>query len=223
MVERGCAPRSLGRRGMSLVELLMSMGILVSLMAVTYTLLGNAQTMFYDMSQATDLRDSLRQAMQKVELEVRNTGYDANGNAEFLISAGTGVNGSDVLRFSVPILCSATATMLDPVTGEPANWGAGLTWGCHSSTCMDANNSCTTLEYKHVQYALDNSSQLVRRVLGPTFATVATAVVAQNITALKFSVNNTTRILTVTMTERHLSGMNRVVTETVSQNVRLMN
>ncbi len=213
--------RFFDRRGLGLAELVVSLGILVFMSAVVYGLIGNSQMAFSDMSMGTQLRDGLRQALQKVELELRNTGY-SGGAAQFTISAGAGAFGSDTIRFSVPITCSTATTFLN-ASGDPANWGAGLTWGCNSSTCMDANNSCTVIEYKYINYALNSSGQLVRSVLGAGFSTVASAVIGRDMSGMTISYAAATRTFTVTMTAQKLSGRHRMITETASQNIRLLN
>lgn len=211
-----------GRSGLVLVEIVITMAILAFMITVVYGLMGNARTIFFDMSMGTQLRDGLRQAVSRMELELRNTGYDSAHNAQFLVSAGAGASGTDTIRFSVPILCSTTATLLN-ASGDPANWGAGLTWGCGGSACMDANNSCAVLEYKYIKYAVNSSGQLVRSVLGPDLATVGSAVIGRDISGLSITFNNATRTLSLVVKARKLSGTSRMVTETVSQNVRLMN
>ena len=235
------------RRGMTLAEVLLSVCIMLMLLTAVYTLMGDARTAYYTAQTGSDLRTSLRQSMQKMEMELRNTGYDGCGQAMFTIASGTGVNGTDTIRFSIPVICSTGATLLDCNGAQancdasnhctapnhfisPGHWGAPLTWGCNSSTCMDADNNCATVEYQFVQYALNNSGQLMRNVLSPALAVVATQTLGQNITAVRFALSGgSTSLLTLSLTAvknlpmRDKKGNVITVTETLSQNVELTN
>ena len=230
------------RRGMTFAELLMALGIFSFLLMVIYALMGNARMVYFDVTTSTELRNTLRLSLQKMEMELRNTGYDSCGTAKFEITNGAGVNGSDFVRFSIPVVCSTTATVLDCVNTangaaancddvdrcvapkhniSPGHWGAPLTWGCNNSSCMDADNSCATVEYQYVQYALDSANELVRQVLNPAAAIVTTAVLGKDITTLTFNVNG--QVVTVTATAQKKSSTGRLMTETISQNIRLLN
>ncbi|MBF0387502.1 MAG: hypothetical protein HQL20_06565 [Candidatus Omnitrophica bacterium] len=211
-----------GRRGLVLAELMITMGIMVFFISVVYGLLGGTRAVFFDMSQGTELRDNLRQTMQKIELELRNTGFDGNGVAQFVISSGAGVNGTDIIRFSIPVTCNAALPLIN-AAGNPAYWGAILTWGCITQACMDADNSCAIQEYKYIRYAVDSTGQLVRSVLNAEQVPVATAVIGKNVSSLTFTYSAGTRTLTVALTSNKSSSSRRLVTETVSQNIRLMN
>jgi hypothetical protein len=232
---------------MTLAELLLSVGIMSFLIMVIYALMGNARVVYFDVSITTQIRNDLRQAARRMEIEMRNTGYDSCGLAQFTVSAGAGVNATDTVRFSIPVTCSTTATLLD-CSGtaadcaaadrctspkhfiSPGHWGAPLTWGCNSSSCMDADNSCATVEYKYVQYALNNNSQLVRTVLSPALNVVGSDVIASNITGMTLTVNNASHVITLALTagkrsvvRKTAAGIGVMLTESISQNIRLMN
>ena len=202
------------------------MGLLVFVMAAVFGLLGQAQSSFYTADTGIDLRNSLRLASEKIALELRNTGYQSNV-AQFTITDGAGSNSSDSIRFSVPILCSASSTLLDSVNGNPSYWGAPLTWGCNSYTCMDANGDCSTLEYKYVQYAINSSSQLERKVLSTGLTTVngSTTIAGNDITNFQVSVDQSpgTRVITFVLTGQKKSPTGRIVTATYSNDVLLNN
>jgi hypothetical protein len=201
--------------------MIVALGIAVFLFAIVYGLLGGAQSSFYNTDTSLELRNDLRIVFQKMEGELQYTGYNKLGVVQFNIMAGTGVNGSDIIRFSIPVVCDAASAFLDS-SGVPAHWGAPLTWGCNSYTCMDADGSCLTVEYQYIQYSLNGSKQIVRTVLSPTAATVASQVIANDMTDLHAGLSGT-RVLTLTITGQKRSGVGRMITASVSEKIRLRN
>ena len=218
-------PISMVRRlkGFSMVELLFAVAILSFVMAAIFGLLGNAQMSFFNSDTEIDLRNSLRLSSEKIALELRNTGYKSNV-AQFSLLDGQGLGSSDILRFSVPVLCSSSSTLLD-ANGNPSNWGAPLTWGCNSYTCMDANGDCTIQEYKYIQYAINASNQLERKVLDTNANAVngGTTVVGNYITNFQISLSNDTHMITVVLTGQKKSGTGKLITLTYTSDVLLNN
>jgi prepilin-type N-terminal cleavage/methylation domain-containing protein len=217
------SPRSLVRpcRGFTLTELLVSLMITVFVTAAIYGLLSRAQISFYDSEAKIKLRNELRLATQKIDMELRQSGYDSTGIPQFTILFGIGPNGSDILRFSVPVICQTGGTLLD-AAGNPAYWGATIKWGCTTSACADANDSCASVEYKYIQYSLNGSGQIVRSVLNSLFNTVSTQVLAEDIMGFQVSIANT-RMMTLAINGQRMSVTRRLITASVAETVRLMN
>lgn len=213
------APKSI--QGFSLAEVMVSVAIFTFLLAAFFSILNGSQATVFNADAAIDLRNSLRIASEKIALELRNTGYKSNV-AQFSILTGQGTGGSDILRFSIPILCSATSTLLDN-SGNPNFWGAPLTWGCNSYTCMDADGNCGTLEYKYIQYSINGSNQLERKILDSGLNVVAgsTSVVGNDIVNLQAVLSADAHIITFTLTGRKTTP--RVVTATYSNDILMNN
>ena len=207
--------------GFSLVELLIVTAIFAFVFISFFSLLSVAQSNFFNVDTGIDIRNNLRMASEKMALELRNSGYQG-GVAQFSLLAGQGTGGSDIVLFSVPILCSSTSTLLN-TNGVPANWGAPLTWGCNSYTCMNNINSCAALAYKYVQYSINGSSQLQRQVLDGGLNVVAgsTTIIGNNIANLTTSVN--ANIITLTLTGQQFSVVGRTLTATYTNQVLLNN
>lgn len=211
-----------GRRGFSMAELLVSVALLIFLTSVIFGLLAAAQSSFYNADAGIQLRTIFRNAGQKMSWELARTGYDENLNPQFTISTGTGVNGSDVIRFSVPVPCDSTSAFLD-ASGNPERWGAFLTWGCNTTSCSDPDLDCNTVEYKYIQYALNADGSIVRSVLSPYLGVVGTTVIADDITDLRFATTAGTSGVTFSMTGQKKSASGMMVTESTAQTVRFMN
>ena len=217
------SPRSMAKssRGFTIPELLIAMSILIFLMTVVFGLLATSQTAYYNADAGIQLRTIFRNVGQKMAWELSHSGYDAVNGAQFVITAGAGANGSDIIRFSVPVACNTTSTFLD-TAGNPGRWGAYLTWGCDQLSCSDPDGNCATVEYKYVQYELNSQGQILRKVLDPTLAVVVTQGLADSITNLHFAVNGTAGV-TFTMTGQKKSSSGLMVTDGISQTVRFMN
>jgi prepilin-type N-terminal cleavage/methylation domain-containing protein len=217
------SPRSLVKPhpGFTLVELLLALAITVFMTAVLYGLLTRAQLSFYDSEAKIKLRNELRLMTQKIDMELRQSGYDGTGAPQFTILTGVGFNGSDILRFSVPVICESGGTLLD-ATGNPAHWGATIKWGCTTSACADANDSCASVEYKYIQYSMNGSGQIIRSVLSPIFNTVSTQALAEDITGFKVSIADM-RMMTLAVDGQRMSTTRRVITASVAETIRLMN
>ena len=210
-------------KGFTMAELLVTAAILSFVLLVVFGLLAAAQSSFFTMDTGTDLRNNLRLSAEKIASELRNTGYQS-ASAQFTILDGSGTNNSDIIRFSIPVLCSAASTLLD-ANGNPSYWGAPLSWGCNTYTCMDANADCSTLEYKYVQYSINASNQLERKILNTAFNTVAnsTTIVGNDISDMQITQSADTHVISFVLTGLKKSQTSRMVTVTFSQDVLLNN
>ncbi len=210
------------RSGFNLVEMLVVTAIFVFVLYAFFNLLTQAQSNFFSVDASIDIRNSLRLASEKMALELRNSGYK-NGVAQFSLLAGQGTGGSDIIRFSVPILnaaCSQTDTLLT-TSGVPANWGAPLTWGC---SCINYGNACGTY-YTYIEYSINASSVLQRLVLNNALAVVSggTTNIGNYIVNLKTSLSPDGHVITFTLTGQKLSAIGRIVTATYTNEVLLNN
>lgn len=162
------------------------------------------------------LQENLRLALTKVSSELRQSQV---GQGQ--IFDGTGGNNSDVLRFSIPIICQAGGSIMG-ATGGVAYWGAPLTWGCTDSSCMDADDDCTTLDYAAVQYSINNNAQFIRSVLNANNIAVRNEVIARNILDFQ-AVLPASGVINLNMSGQLTSDARRVVTEQIDTNVYLRN
>lgn len=220
-----CKPRFLGnQRGYTMPEMLLSTGIMVFLLAVVFLLLTRSQGAFFDGDTNIDIRNQIRKAMARMSTEIRQTGYNSAAVAQFFISNGTGVGSSDIFTFSIPVLCASTMTTILNSSGDPAYWGAPLTWGCTTSSCMDSNNSCTILEYKSIRYQRNASNELVREVLNIANTVVSSSVLAKDISDFQLTSGGTNnREITITLTGQKTSPTKRTINVSVNQTILVSN
>jgi len=211
-----------GKSGFSLVEILIVILILSIMISVMYLSLSAGRDSWNTTNTQIQLQESLRLTIQRISTELRESGKDENGISQVAIANNTGFNNSDVLTFSIPIFCSSTASIIDS-NGNVANWGAALTWGCHNSTCMDADDSCLSIDYSSISYLIDSNNQLLRRVLNGVGATVREDIFAQNITDFQASINVAETMVTLTITAMKTSDGNRQISENNTINVYLRN
>lgn len=208
--------------GFSLVELMVVILILTSMMGGVYLSLRTGSDSWCSVDSQMQINDNLRLMVEKISKELRETGYDLNGVAQFTIYNGTGVGGSDILRFSMPVQCSSNSTVLD-VNGNVAYWRAPLTWGCYASSCMDADNDCSTVDYRYVEYSLDNSRRLVRKVLNNVASVVRTDIFAQNIADFQATLSADTKVITISATSTINGNFKRNFSGTKTMAVYLRN
>jgi len=96
-----------------------------------------------------------------------------------------------------------------------ANWGAPLTWGCSTVSCM-------SVDYTHVQYLIDGSNRLIRQVIRDSDLTVyGENIMAQNMSNLQVTDNGGS--VDVTLTAQLTTNKNRTVTESRTFTVYLRN
>ena len=213
--------RILEKRGFSLVELMVSMGILVAMMGSVFLTMLAGRASWFETDVQMQLRESIRRAEIKLSKELHETGAKS-GTMRLTLQDGAGVNSSDVIRFSIPVICESGGTIMD-VNGDVANWGAPLTWGCTSSTCMDADDDCSTVDYEALEYRINSSNQLVRRVLDDYSVTFREDVFATNITDFQVVIDASQTVATVTLSASMQSNVGRQLSVNNTVVVRLRN
>jgi Tfp pilus assembly protein PilW len=197
------------------MEIMVVTLIITVMIGVTMSVFFSGQGSWFTSDAKIQLQESLRKALQRLAVELRQTQI-----AQQFIFDGTGPNSSDAIRFSIPVICHAGDSLLDSSTNV-AHWGAPLTWGCASSTCMDADNVCATVEYKFLEYHLNNSQQLVRDVEDGSLVVKRTDVVADNILDLQIVRNGS--VITITVQAQKKALNNRIMTAQASEQIYLRN
>ena len=203
------------QNGMTLVELMMVVLITSAMIAGGMFIFTSGQATWFTTDATIRLQENLRRSLERMAAEFRQSQV-----GRVTLMAGTGPNNTDVIRFSIPILCKAGTGLLD-VNGDIAYWGAPLTWGCTSSTCMDADDDCLTLDYSAVEYGLDNSNRLIRRVLNAGNATVRQDIMALNIIDFQIVANG--ELYTFDVKAQETSENNRIVSARVGTSIDLRN
>lgn len=196
--------------------------ILVVMINVMYLSLTAGNESWHTTNTQIQLQESLRLTGSRISKELRESGADENGNSKLSISDNTGVSNTDVLTFSIPILCETGGSVMD-ADGNVAHWGAPLTWGCHDASCMDADDDCASTDYNEVSYELDANAQLIRKVLSTSGVTVRQDVFAQNISDFQVSINTEETMVTITITAEKNADSNRQLSADNTINVYLRN
>lgn len=205
--------------GFTFVEIMVVVAIFSIMLAGGFMLVASGQDAWQITDAQIKLQDNLRQILVKVSRELRETG--PAGGALSIVNAG-GINGSDIIKFAMPIVCEAGGSVIND-NGDVAYWGAPLTWGCTDSSCMDQDNDCATVDYKYIEYRLNSSNQLVRRVLNSVNALVREDIFAENITDFQTSLNVEQTVITMTAACSTNTAFNRAITAASSLNVYLRN
>ena len=134
----------ISQKGFSMMEMLVAVA-LFSIVTMAGFLLFVAGNNAWSVTDAKiQMQQNLRQALQRITSELQQSGEDSSHNLKVTILNGTGVNGSDILRFSIPI-CVCRAQAMDD-NGDIRFWGAPLTWlktGCGPDYPLNGNNKVT--------------------------------------------------------------------------------
>ena len=208
--------------GFSMVELLVVIAISAFMLTSIFTTLMTGQATWFTADTSIELRENIRSSNQKIARELRESGFNSAATSQVTVLDSGGANSTDILRFSMPVLCNTATSLLDN-SGNVAHWGAPLTWGCTTSSCMDADNTCGTVEYKYVQYEVTAGNQLVRKVLSPALAVVTQSTIASNITNMQITISADQNVITIQLTAQKISPMRKTVTLTKSLDVYLRN
>lgn len=203
------------KKGMSFVEMLMVVLILAAMIGGGYLLLSTGQSTWFTTDVQIQLQENLRQSLERVIMELRQS-----NSSQYQLFDGTGPNSTDVIRFSIPVVCANNVSLID-ANGNVAYWRAPLTWGCTASTCMDADNACATVDYRYVEYKLDNSNNLIRRVLDNGASEVRQDIFAKNITDFQITANG--QLITLTVTAQKATVLKRSLSSQLAVQVYLRN
>lgn len=208
--------------GFSLVELMVAIAILVAMIGGVYMSVAAGQNSWANTALQISLQENIRTSLERISKEMRESGSNSVGAMQITINDNTGTNGSDVIQFFMPVECEAGTPVIDG-NGDVAYWGAPLTWGCSDSTCMDADNDCTTVEYSYLEYAINNNNQLERRVRDGGNALVRTDVFARNISDMQAVLSGDQNVVTVTVTASGTTTNNRALSMDDSMDILLRN
>jgi prepilin-type N-terminal cleavage/methylation domain-containing protein len=217
-------PKNLNRQGMTLVEMMVALLVTSMLMAGVFSTLSSGRDSWLSTDTQIQLQQNARQVLERVSKELRESGIDKNGVVQVTIVNGGGANGSDLLRFSMPVICHSGNSIMD-TNGDVAYWGAPLTYGCITSSCMDADDVCATIDYKTVQYEMDASKKFYRSVRNNAGTTVSGSMLefAQNISDFQASISADNHVVTLVLTLTKNTDSKRSISATISMDVYLRN
>ncbi len=208
--------------GFTLIELMIVLTLVTFLIAGTYNTFLTGQTLWTRIDRSIELEDNLRKAFDRITPELAMAGHDKRGFFQVWISNNGGAKGSDILRFSIPVICETNGNPVD-AEGNTAHWGAPLTWGCAQASCMDADNNCDTVDYKYIEYLLNEDNTLVRRVLDYSQTMVREDIIASHISDFQAETNFNQRMVELILNAQiNMIGKTKV-TGSAQRNVYLRN
>jgi hypothetical protein len=208
-------PGRKGTKGFSLMEMLVVFLVLVVVLTGGFLVFSTGQATWFTTDINIRLQENLRKSLARLTAELRQTQTN-----QLQIFYGTGAHNTDILRFSVPVICAAGGFPID-TNGDVAHWGATLRWGCRDLACMDADANCSTVEYKYIEYLVTNDHKLMRRVLDAAGNLVRENEFAQDISDFQASING--RIVTLTVASEQKTVLNRVLSSDISVDIYLRN
>jgi len=221
-------------KGFSLVEIMVTLGLFLLLIAGVYVSLGTGRDTWATTNKQIELQQHLRKTLERIAAELSESGKNSAGVSQVNIINGGGAGTSDVLRFSIPVICETGGSVIDG-NGDVANWGAALTWGCNKTCdpnddtigcalmCMDEDDDCLTKEYGFVHYEIDDTGFFMREVWQSVNTWDSEVVFDRNITDFQAAMSVDQNIVTLTITASDNADNNRPVSVTTTLDVLLRN
>ncbi|MBF0484682.1 MAG: hypothetical protein HQL25_08280 [Candidatus Omnitrophica bacterium] len=206
----------------SLVELLVAMTILILVIGALFSLMNSGREVWTVNDTKIGLQSTLRSVRDRLSSELEQSGSDQNSNMKVTVTQAAGNNNSDVIRFSIPIICQSGGKILDN-NANVSYWGAPLTYGCNDYSCMDADNNCGTIDYTSLEYRINSDKQMERRVYNSLGNIARTDVVGMNLSDFQAVLDSTNNYLTITLNVSGISTNKRIVTMADTFNVYLRN
>ncbi|MBF0385915.1 MAG: hypothetical protein HQL27_08605 [Candidatus Omnitrophica bacterium] len=99
--------------------MLVALSILTVLFAGVMLTLVTAQNTWSETNASIQLRENIRIVIEKIGREVKECGTDQSGALQLTVNNNNGVNGSDIVRFSIPVICQDSVSVMD-LSGEVA-------------------------------------------------------------------------------------------------------
>ncbi len=250
--------------GFSLVEAMVMTLLFAIILGAGTMVFVSGQNAFSLTSVRADLQENAHRTLQRISYELQESGRDSSGLLKVSILDGTGVNGTDILRFSIPI-CVCGVSPID-TNGNVSRWGAPLTWGkggCSTNYALDINGNVNICHYplgnpnpqnlsvttdavkehlahgdyigncgscdpntytnRTVEYSINSTGQLLRRVLDTNNTVVNSVVFAERLTDFQVSLNAAQTVVTVTIQLSEKASQNRTIASSNSMDVVLRN
>lgn len=132
------------RSGFTLVEMLVVTLLASIIFTAGFILFSAGQAAWAMTNTKIYLQENLRRSMERISIELSASGRDSGDVLRFELLDNTGVNNTDILRFSIP-LCTCGTSIMDP-NAEVRTWGAPPTWyssGCQTSWPTNAQGKVT--------------------------------------------------------------------------------
>lgn len=206
-----------GNKGFSFVELMVTVAIISLMGAGAFAALASGRASWFTAEAGIQVQESLRKALDQVSTELRESRF-----SQTTVTTGGGFGGTDIVKFSVPVICHAGDSLIDS-SANVAHWGATTKFNCRDSACMDADNNCSTVEYKYIQYELIAGNLFVRKILDNSNIVVKQDTVAINVADFKVNMPGASSPVTVTIKSQVSSVLKRPISATVSTNILFRN
>lgn len=145
------------KKGYTLIEILVVVGILAILSGLVFSMMGSGNLAWNAQNIKLELQQKARIAMEYMVEDL----YQTTPNQLSL------ANGNTIVIFKVPVIVPPDTDIYDA--------GGDITWGALSNITYS------------IRYSRNAGNQLVRDVIDPSSAVMNTKICANNVTALQFS------------------------------------
>lgn len=213
--------------GFTLVEILIVILIFSFLAGGMLSVLSTGQNTWYNTETSIELQQNLRSVMMHLTRELHQSGFKCNNppdctntTVQVTILAGAGENGTDILRFKIPVDYNQDGYIKDN-NGIVELWGANFTWGCSDFICQKPLSPEGPNASYQIEYLVDANKLLLRRVLDDGLNPINSDILASNIET--FQVSRENYIVTITLSAQKRSLFGRVLTSNLTVQAFLRN
>jgi Tfp pilus assembly protein PilW len=199
--------------------------ILAFLVGALFTVLSAGQNAWYTADVSVGLQQDLRNCLMRLTKELRESGFKCNNppdctntTVQVTILPGSGTN--KILRFKVPVDYNQDGYIKNS-SGIVEVWGADLTWGCVDFSCQRPLSPELQNTNYQIEYLVDDSGHLLRRVLDSGLSPIRTDIYARNV--VNFNVTRNGNLVTIELSERKISVLRQEINASLSAQVSLRN
>jgi hypothetical protein len=143
--------------GFTMVEMLVITALMMVILTAGSMLFMAGQNAFSVTAARGDIQENGRRILQRIFLEVQQSGRDSANNLMVTVLDGAGVNGTDILRFSIPICVCGTCVITS--AGNVNHWGAPLKWGQPGCSTAYPTNTYGNVDICHYLSGNPNNPQ----------------------------------------------------------------
>ena len=207
------------KNSFTLVELMIVSLLFVFIIGGTLAVLSVGRISWQQTEVSVELQQDLRKAMLRITKELRESGFDSAPSPMFTIEDNTGVNSTDIVRFSIPVDYDNDGDITD-AAGD-IEWGGVTLWANKDPDCEAPGDNCQELDYE-IEYLINAENQFIRRVLDNTSAVVREDNYANNILDFQVSLKSGyTDIVNIEITVQKDTVFGRTITKSLISEIYL--
>lgn len=170
------------KQGLTLLEVLMTAAILSLLLGIGAHSLWQANQVWNALHTRMDLEEQNLRALDRLRQELQ---FSAADHVEIIEQAT--VQGVDLIRFQLPVLCSSGEGAIPRDHPAQILWSAPLPSACRGRECLPLTEACGQQDSYYLEYGVNQKQEFFRRVIDSQFRLLREDPLAANIHSFQVS------------------------------------